>query len=297
MEKKVGIIGLGLMGYNMGANLLHRGYTVYGYDVSEQSRRLFKELGGQIVLSEQELGQAVDQVIIMVFNAEQVRSVAANLSQTLRPGGVMIVTASVGHGVMEELEPTLASKGIHLVDATVRASASSAAEGKMYIMVGASREAYSLAKPLLEDLGNDILVVGERAGLAQIAKSCMQAFFSLTFEATAEVLAMGTAAGLDARMVYDILNGTGAANNIFRATAKNIASGTFCKTNNPMAILEKDAKLAAELGHEHGMNLLAIEATAQNFENCMQKYPKDDIWACVKSYEEQSGVQVRFEVE
>ncbi len=294
MKGTVGIIGLGLMGYNMGVNLIKRGYTVYGYDIYEPSCTRFAEAGGIVVDSEASLGRVADRVIIMVFNGEQVRDVVARLSETLAPGGVVIVTASVGHIVLEELYPFLEEKEIHLVDATVRASAASAAEGKMYIMVGASPEAIALARPLLEDMGSEILEVGNRPGTAQIAKSCMQAFFSLTFEATAEVLALGTAAGLSSKAVYDILNGTGAANSIFRATANNIGTGTFTKTNNPMSILEKDAKLAAELGREHGMRLLAIEATAQNFENCMKNHPKDDIWACVKSYEEQSGVEVRF---
>lgn len=293
----VGIIGLGQMGYNMGLNLMCRGYTVYGYDIYEQNLVRFTEAGGQVVDSEQAMCKVTDRVIVMVFNGEQVRDVVTRLSRTLAPGGLVMVTASVGHAVLEEMDSVLTKKGIHLVDATVRASADSAAQGRMYIMVGASKEATAIAKPLLEDMGSEILEVGGRPGTAQIAKSCMQAFFSLTFEATAEVLAMGTAAGLKSKLVYDILNGTGAANNVFRATAHNIGTGIFNQTNNPIAILAKDAKLAAELGREYGMRLLAIEATAQNFEYCMKNHPKDDIWACVKSYEEQSGVEARFDLE
>ena len=105
MKGTVGIIGLGLMGYNMGVNLIKRGYTVYGYDIYEPSCTRFAEVGGIVVDSEASLGRVADRVIIMVFNGEQVRDVVARLSETLAPGGVVIVTASVGHIVLEELYP------------------------------------------------------------------------------------------------------------------------------------------------------------------------------------------------
>lgn len=301
MEKnKVGIVGLGLMGYNIGTNLMNKGFEVYGYDISPASRERFAAAGGKTVNTCAELGSAVKAVILMVFNAEQVKSVLFGddaLVSTLGSGSTVIVTASVGHEVMDEAYKRLESRGIMLVDATVRASSASAADGTMYIMVGAADDAYDSASTLLHAMGSEILRVGNRPGTAQIAKSCMQAFFSLTFEATAEVLALGTAAGLDSKAVYDILDGTGASSNLFRATAKNIASRTFTDTKNPMSILEKDAKLAVSLAKEHNMDLLALEGTAQNFENCMRNHGTEDIWACVKHFEECAGIEVRFDTD
>lgn len=301
MEKeKVGIVGLGLMGYNIGINLMNKGFEVYGYDISKASCERFAAAGGKTVNTCAELGSAVKTVILMVFNAEQIKSVLFGdeaLVSTLSSGSTVIVTASVGHEVMDEAYKYLENHNIMLVDAAVRASSASAAEGTMYIMVGATDDAYASASPLLHAMGNEIIRVGNKPGTAQIAKSCMQAFFSLTFEATAEVLALGTAAGLDPKVVYDILNATGASSNLFRATAKNIASRTFTDTKNPMSILEKDAKLAVRLAKEHNMDLLALEGTAKNFEDCMRNHSTEDIWACVKHFEESANIEVKFDTD
>ena len=300
LDKSVAIVGLGLMGYNIGSNLINKGYEVYGYDIAETSRERFEKAGGKTVEACSQLGEKADIAILMVFNAEQVRDVlfgSGDLAAHMRKGGTIIVTASVGYEVMDEVYEKLQKMGIMLVDATVKASAASAAEGKMYIMVGAEEEAFQAAKHVLNDMGNEILLVGNKPGFAQLMKSCMQAFFSLTFEATAEVLALGTAAGLDPSTVYEVLNGTGAASNLFRATAKNIASRTFTDTCNPMSILEKDAKLAARLAKRHNMHLLALEGTAKNFENCMQKHGSEDIWACVKHFEESADIEVKFDID
>lgn len=299
-KKSIGIVGLGLMGYNMGLNLVNKGFDVYGYDIAPASRERFLQTGGKTVDTCAELGTKADTIILMVFNADQIRDVlfgAGDLAANMKAGSSIIVTASVGNEIMEEVYEKLQGTGIMLVDATVRASAASAAEGKMYIMVGAEDHAFAAVEDVLNAMGNEILRVGDKPGYAQLMKSCMQAFFSLTFEITAEVLALGTAAGLDPKLVYDVLNATGASSNLFRGTAANIASGTFTGTNNPMAILEKDAKLAVKLGKENGLNLLALAGTAQNFENCMKKHGTDDIWACVKDYEESGDIQVRFNID
>lgn len=80
--------------------------------------------------------------------------------------------------------------------------------GTLYLMVGASDEAFTAAKGVLDTIGSCVVRAGHKAGMGQKAKTCMQAFFSLTFQSTYEVLALGTAMGLDPATVYSILDDT-----------------------------------------------------------------------------------------
>jgi len=299
-QKRIAVLGLGMMGHGIALNLMRRGFSVCGYDVRRESMERFAAAGGSCAASCREAGKDADAVVLMVFDETQLRDIlfgADALVPVLKPGCTLIVTASVGRDVLEEADAKLRETGVLLVDAAVRASAASAAAGDMYIMAAGSGEAMAAVDDVLHAMGSTVYRVSDKPGMAQVAKSCMQAFFSLTFEMTAEILSMGCAAGLDPAVVYGILDATSASNGIFRATAANIASGTFQGTNNPMAILEKDANLAVRLAHDKGLRLPALEGTAENFAACMREHPQDDIWACVKSFEKSAGIQVRFDVE
>ena len=100
----------------------------------------------------------------------------------------------------------------------------------------------------------------------------MQAFFSLTFQSTYEVLALGTAMGLDPATVYSILDDTGASSNIFRATARNVASRQFTGTGNPLSILDKDMKIACQTANTCGLPVPSIAATSANFSKAMEEH-------------------------
>lgn len=297
--KQIGIIGLGAMGSSIAKNLLSRGYRVKGYDIQASRTEALNHLGGTGVSSCKEAGKGSEAVILMVFNGEQVEDAlfgTGELADTLTFGASVIVTASVGKPALETAAPRLADRGIHLVDAPVRASSHTAATGEMYIMAAADAQAMEANRQLLSDMGNTVVHVGSKPGMGQIAKTCMQSFFSLTFQTTFEILALGQAAGLNMPVLYDILNSTGAANGLFRNTAAQVASRTFEGTGNPLSILDKDAHIGLALAAEYGLDLPALKGTAQSFAASMKEYPTSDIWAGVRVLEEQAGIKIAFQL-
>ena len=293
----VGVIGLGLMGDSIAQNLLDRGYKVSGYDIKTERMISLAKKGLIPASSPAEIAKEADALILMVFNADQIRDVLFGengAAPFLKKGAVVLITASVGYKICEEVSKKLEMTGVKLIDSPVRASFQTARNGTMYIMVAADEQSYNDAKPLLEDMGSEIVYVGKNPGMAQKAKSCMQAFFSLTFEATYEVLAFGTAVGLSPRLVFDILDKTGASNSIFRNTAKNIANGRFNGTANPLSVLEKDMRIVCDNAQEYNLDLPALKGVRDNFTKSMLKFPEEDVWAAIKTFEESAGIEVRF---
>lgn len=297
MNMKVGIIGLGRMGFGIASNLLSKGYTVQGYDVAPICVERLVQKGGAAAASPAEAAAGVDALILMVFNAQQIEEVLFGENgavANMKRGSSVIITASVGYEICEAVEKRLSPAGIHLVDSPVRGTAATSATGELYLMVGASDEAYAANEALLKDLSSTIVRVGPKAGMGQKAKTCMQAFFSLMFEGTCELLALGTASGLDPLKVFEVLDGTSATNGIFRATAKNVANRQFTDTGNPLSILDKDMKIACETAHSFGICVPALEGVRDNFAKAMESYADEDVWAAMKGIEDPANLIVQF---
>lgn len=297
VTKKIGVIGLGRMGFGIGKNLMHRGYDVTGYDISCGARERFREIGGKTVESCVEAAKDADALILAVFDGDQVEDVlfAEGAADVMRQGSQVIVMASVGKKAVEAAAPKLAERGIDLVDAPMKGSAKDAGCGNLYIMAAAAPGALEKAETLLNSMGSVVRIVGEQPGMGQMVKTCVQTFFCLACEGACEILALAKATGLDEKTVYDVLASTGAASEVFKTTAKFIGSRCFRGTGNPISILRKDLAVAMELSEECGLSVPAVCGTAANIRAASDKYPDDDIWAAVRPVEESADIKIRME--
>ena len=297
MNDTIGVIGLGTMGIGIAGHLLDEGCTVKGYDINPERLRILAEKGGIPASSPSQTAKDCSALVLMVFNGEQVMNVLFGengAAESLKPGSCVIICASVGAPACEQAAEKLEHMGIHLVDSPVRGTALSCETGTLYLMVGASDEAFTAAKGVLDTIGSCVVRAGHKAGMGQKAKTCMQAFFSLTFQSTYEVLALGTAMGLDPATVYSILDDTGASSNIFRATARNVASRQFTGTGNPLSILDKGMKIACQTAC--GLPVPSIAATSANFSKAMEDHGTDDVWSAILPLEKAAGIEVKFDI-
>ena len=299
MNDTIGVIGLGTMGMGIAGRLLEKGCKVKGYDINPERCRILAEKGGIPAAAPSLAADGCSALVLMVFNGEQVMNVLFGengAADSLKPGSCVIICASVGAAACEQAAEKLEPKGIHLVDSPVRGTAESCETGSLYLMVGASDEAFDAAREVLDSIGSTVVHAGPKAGMGQKAKTCMQAFFSLTFQTTYEVLALGTAMGLEPATVYSILNDTGASSNIFRATARNVASRQFAGTGNPLSILDKDMKIACQSADACGLPVPSIAATSANFSRAMEEYGTDDVWSAILPLEKAAGIEVKFDI-
>ena len=102
--------------------------------------------------------------------------------------------------------------------------------------------------------------------------------------------------GLDPATVYSILDDTGASSNIFRATARNVASRQFTGTGNPLSILDKDMKIACQTANTCGLPVPSIAATSANFSKAMEDHGTDDVWSAILPLEKAAGIEVKFDI-
>lgn len=199
----VAILGTGKMGGAMARRLASSGYDVTLWN---RTRGKAEELHiGRVVATPLEAARDADVVISSLTNDAAVRDVYLGENGVLRgaAGKLLIDTSTAGPEVAEELGREAQVKSARLLDAPVVGSVPAVENGRLLILAGGERADLEQARPVLECLG-EIHYVGER-GSAQRLKLVANSMLGITSAAAAELLAAGTAAGLDRGQVFSIL--------------------------------------------------------------------------------------------
>ena len=141
--KRIGIVGLGNMGIGMAKNLVKAGFSLSGFDLSEERKKMLSELGGTPVSSVAAVAENSDCVFVMVMNGAQVQSVVLGedgLLETMQPGSSIIVTATINPSEIKVLVEPAEKKGIKLIDSPVSGGKSGADDGTLTLMAAAKQE-------------------------------------------------------------------------------------------------------------------------------------------------------------
>ncbi|MDQ1513510.1 MAG: 3-hydroxyisobutyrate dehydrogenase, partial [Microbacteriaceae bacterium] len=163
---RVAVLGLGAMGLPM-ATRLAATLEVTAFDVVPERVELAVQGGARAASNAAEACQGADAVVIGVRNQEQFDATMFGdhgAATTLAPGSVVILTSTVGTGVVQQAAERLRPHGIDLLDAPVSGGAVRAAAGDLLIMVGAPEDVIERVKLVLDRLASTVYVVGPHAG-------------------------------------------------------------------------------------------------------------------------------------
>lgn len=294
--KTVGIVGIGDMGMGMAKNLLKEGYTVRGFDIDPVRLENFAKEGGVACANCAGVASGSDAVFVMVLNAAQANSVIfgdAGLSKSLRPGSTVILTATIGKKPVEEFAAKLADMGINMIDSGVSGGQFGAAAGTLTMMVAAKKEVFDANYPILDAVGKDIFHVGEKPGMGQVVKACMQVVVGCEFAAVFESLVLGAKAGVDPETLANVINSSVAASPLIKNCAQKILDRTFVGTGSAIGTYYKDVCITMDLAKESGVPMFTTSQVQQLFQAGITKFPKEDNWSVVKILEDIAGVEVK----
>ncbi|MCC8025533.1 MAG: NAD(P)-dependent oxidoreductase [Clostridium sp.] len=286
--KKIGIAGLGTMGFAIASNLLNKGYEVYGYDINPARTELLKNKGGHAAESCADLGGKVDTVITMVFSPDNLRDTLLGkngLIETFPQGGTIVVTASMGPKIIAEVEPALARKGVKILDAPVMADFNDAEAGRMHVIVSGEPSLIEGKKELLNDMSSELYIVGDKPGMAQAGKMCLQDLFCLTFEAGYETITLARKYDLNISEMLRLFRDSPASSVMLGMAADYGLKREFRDTYSPMSILNKDVHIAVDMARDVNIPVPASEGTAGVFQKAYDRWPDEDVWSGIKIIE------------
>jgi 2-hydroxy-3-oxopropionate reductase len=272
MAERVGFIGLGIMGMPMARNLMDSGYELTVHNRSpEKAEELGKE-GAAVAATPRDVAENSDVVITMLPDSPQVREVVAGevgVLEGISEGALLIDMSTISPVVTEELAEALQEKGASMLDAPVSGGDVGAIEGTLSIMVGGHEADFQRAKPLFEAMGKTITHVGP-AGAGQVTKAANQVVVALTIEAVSEALVLGSAGGVSAEKILEVLGGGLASNKVMEVKREKFLSHTF-EPGFRSELHHKDLGIALAAGREYGVVLPATAIVDQLFEALMTR--------------------------
>jgi 3-hydroxyisobutyrate dehydrogenase-like beta-hydroxyacid dehydrogenase len=207
MGDTIGFVGLGRMGSRMAGRLIDAGHALTAYDVSADAVAALVTRGAKSAASPAAVADAAELVFASLPSPAIVQDTA--LGPTGLIHGAKLKTfvdlSTTGPKVATFVSDALAAKGIAAFDAPVSGGIKGAGEGTLAVMVSGPKDRYDAIEPVLRNFGK-LFFMGEKPGLGQTMKLVNNLLGACAIAITGEGMAMGLKAGLDPKLMIDVLN-------------------------------------------------------------------------------------------
>lgn len=292
----LGFVGVGRMGGPMALRLLDAGYKLCVYDVSPEALKPFIERGAQIASSPAEVASQAETVLLSLPMPDVVRSVALGGNDGVINGSkvkTVIDLSTTGPGAAAQIAGLLADRSISWVDAPVSGGVTGAKAGTLAVMVSCPKPRFEQIEPMFKVFGK-VFYTGEKPGLAQSAKLANNLLAATALVATSEAMAMGVKAGLDARVLIDIINASSGRNSAsVDKFPRTILPGTF-DFGFATGLSYKDVRLCVDEAETMGVPMVVGAAVRQMLAVTKARFGADsDFTHVAKLLEEWAGVEIR----
>ena len=267
--KKIGFIGIGLMGLPMAKNILKSGYKLIAFNRSPNKADLLKEFGAEIAKSLGELVNNSDVIITMLTDDKAVDEVMNNQNfvENLKSGKILIDMSSVKPITAKKHANSLKMKDIDYLDAPVSGGTIGAEEATLAIMIGGDQNVFNEVKDLFKTMGNPTLV--GPVGSGQVSKLANQIIVGLTIGAVAEAVTLCEKAGADPIKMISALSGGWADSKVLQTHGKRMINKDFTPKGKTSTHL-KDMNNILECANNFNTHLPISNLVKEMYKNLVE---------------------------
>ena len=276
-DNSVAIIGLGSMGQGMAVSLIRAGFTVYGFDLSEQQCQLAQQNGVEICPDIASLCQRTGNILLSLPMAKHVQQVVTGddgLLASARDNSLIIDTSTSEPEVTRALAKQLAEAGHQLLDSPVSGGPSGAAAGTMVMVVGGELAAVERATAIFQALSSKMVHLGP-SGNGHVAKLINNLLCAAHLITTAEAVALGEKAGLDANKLIEGLNAGSGRSAISEVNFPRWVLNQQFDSGFTMGLMRKDVRLARALIDSLSLQLPLSEQVSELWSQSEQNLADD----------------------
>lgn len=266
--KRIGFIGLGIMGSGMSMNILKAGFPLTVWNRTASKTEPLAKAGAKVAKSPKEVAEKSDIVIDIVTDSKDVEEVLLGRDGVIngvKTGTIVIDMSTISPIRTREMATRFMEKGIKMLDAPVSGGDVGARNGTLSIMVGGDKDAFEEAVPVFQAMGKTITHIGGN-GDGQICKAVNQILVGMNMLGVAEALVFAKKAGVDVKKVHMAVAGG--------------AAGSWQLTNNGAKLLVgdhepgfkvkdylKDLRIIMETSDSLKMPLVGTSIVQQMFKN------------------------------
>jgi 3-hydroxyisobutyrate dehydrogenase len=298
--KRIGFIGMGVMGGPMARRLAAAGFSVKGFDIADTALQALAAAGGTTASSPAEAAEGADLLMLVVATADQAETVLWGRDPggndgavgSLRPGATVALHSTAPPEYVDKLGARLAAKGLHILDAPISGGKVGAESGKLTVMASGSTEAFAAMEAVFPVVAGKVYRLGDTAGIGSRVKLVNQLLAGVHIAAAAEAMALGTRTGADPKVLYEVISNSAGNSWMFTNRVPHMVDGDFTPTS-AVEIFVKDLGIVLDAGRSLRFPLPITAAAHQQYlAAAAAGHGREDDSAVVKVYQELAGIDV-----
>jgi 3-hydroxyisobutyrate dehydrogenase-like beta-hydroxyacid dehydrogenase len=251
--KKVGFMGLGIMGAAMANNVHRAGFPLMVYNRSADKAEQFAELGVGVASSPRSLTNATDVIILMVTGPEAIDGLLFGpdgAAESLNDQKTLINMSSVSPAYTRELAKKLAPTAAAFIDAPVSGTKKPAEEGTLLILAAGEKAKVEEVTPILETMGKKVIYCGA-AGQGSMMKMTINLLLGLMMAGFSEAVHYGLTGGLTLDTILDVVLSGPLSCGLYQVKSQMIKDNDF-PAQFPLKHMTKDAKFIIDTAYDTG---------------------------------------------
>ena len=251
MDTAVGIVGLGIMGGAIARNLVEREWRVVGFDVDPARR---SELAHANVTIAADVGKvARDAPVIMTSlpNPAAVAQVAHEIANSGQPSRIVAELSTLSLADKLRFETILTKAGHIALDCPLSGTGAQAKARDLIVYASGDSKAIAQCTGLFADFAKQSADLG-RFGNGSRMKFIANHLVAINNVATAEAMILAERAGLDPKMVVDMVGPGAGGSRMFQMRAPMMVEGVYEPATMKVSIWKKDMAIIAEFADDVG---------------------------------------------
>jgi 3-hydroxyisobutyrate dehydrogenase len=296
MKQRIGFIGMGHMGSHMAQRLLEAGYQLAIYDRTPERAQEVAQQRATVARTPRELAAECEVLMVCVTDDEAQQSVMFGQDGALagvRGGSMIIDLSTVSPDASRRLYQAAKQQGVSMIDAAVSGSVPQVEQGSLVIFVGGEQETYQQCKPILDVLGKSSFYMGA-SGMGTTMKLVVNTLLGLGMQALAEAIVLGEKAGIEKRLLLDVLGQTTVLTPGQKSKLENVKREQY-PNNFALSLMHKDFSLVLSEAYDLSVAMPATAAAQQMYTAAMAKAMDEDFSIIIKFMEELAGVSAHPE--
>jgi 3-hydroxyisobutyrate dehydrogenase-like beta-hydroxyacid dehydrogenase len=252
MDKTVGIVGLGIMGGAIARNLIERGWHVVGFDTDSAKCAELAEAGVAIVESVAHVARNAPIIMTSLPTPSAVESVAKQIADSGEPPRIVVELSTLTLADKLRFEATLKKAGHIALDCPLSGTGAQAKMRDLIVYASGNSAAIAKCTALFVDFGKQSADLGAYGNGSRM-KFVANHLVAIHNVATAEAMILAERAGLDPKLVVEMVGPGAGGSRMFQMRAPMMVEGKYEPATMKVSTWKKDMAIIAEFADDVGV--------------------------------------------
>ena len=270
--KRVGVIGLGMLGSAVALHLVDSGFEVTAYNRTKEKTLELKEKGGTIAESPKKVAENSELVIIVVKDADAVKQVSFENNGIIKGNHEKLIVAdmsTIDPSESKNISKQFNDSRITKLDIPVMGGPNVAITGDLVMMASGNKESFEKCEKVFNTIANKVFFLGE-SGVANSIKLAMNLQITMLTLALSEGITLVKKLNVDPKIFLEILNYIYFKTEMNKKKAYKMIDGKY-NTTFTLSNLKKDITTITNVAKSLEIELPMISKAEEVYENAIKE--------------------------